>query len=782
MSEMTISEVPAGLPSGELQPPARRIVWGLWLVGLLGLMAWRRETLSLPPYEDQAVGLWTEADFLAESGFNYYALRYEQSHFMSPNSGVRSYMISVLPTLVAVLMRAAPSPRASLIVGHVLTMAAASGCCVLVWRLARGWIGDAAALVLGVLLAVTPLFTVQAEMLGMDLPLTFITLWSLALVQRGRWQVAACAGFGAFLMKATGALVTGGMIACVLAWWWSASLIAMPIDRRAVGRALALNLLFLALEFCLVSWGDTSREVRRLIDWPACLRLPAAWNWCPDVLAAVCLAGVATAFRLSVLWRTPDGASGRWRLAKLVHDELQHRSANVLAWCILVGLLIACSRYILIPRYFTCGAALALVALAGAFHTPSPILRRFVAAGLSIWAGLNVVNAEGRFFPDIQAAAGDDFARHARLHARSCPFTERSREYLADHRANLALLAWLERDHADEPVLLPLPYLYYATKPRLGYVTKPLLALDAGDFSSALHAFTERSTPSADGAWQTPLLVWTGASRLTLPPPRTATAMLYDDGLQPPVKVYRAQIDPAVTDRGQLADWFLTQTRSADFLRFHSRVSRDNLGTWAMTLLPELFSQQRYLAESLMMAELNLLADYSAMAGIDLSLYPELAQSDPSQGNLRTLAEVIRVQGFSGGQQVVGSLLKNEASAAVPAAALYAGAWCEAASGRMEAARMLAVRLENSHQFPLDSRLLWAKIAWHEGDFLQTEQHAQQALAADPRSAAAQYWLSLLAGRRGEPERARQHMLAFVRRLPQLLGAEELAKRVPPDE
>lgn len=787
MADPTASDEPRPLPAGEQRSPPRWAPWTLWLVGCLALVAWRRETLALPPYEDQAVGLWTEADFLAESNFDYYALRYQQSHFMSPQSGVRSYMISVLPTVVAVLMRAAPSPRASFIAAHLLTAAAASGCCVLVWRLSRTWLGDAAAVALGAVLATTPLFAVQAEMLGMDVPLTLLTLWSLALVHRGRWLAAAGAGFGAFMMKATGALVTGGMVACLLAWWWSSRGMQAPLDRRLWRRALMLNLALLLVEWSLIAWGDTSREVRMQIEWPACLRLPSAWNWCPDVLLALLISAGATALRLAWKWRlvaTPVKDDKCTRIARWIHHELDERPSQVLAWCVLAGLVVACSRYIFIPRYFTCGAALTLVTLAGVSPVLSVGLRRCTWAALLTWVGFNVANADGRWYPDIETAAGDDFLHNARLHARSCPFTERSREYLVDQRANLSLMNWLERAHGDEPALLPLPYLYYATKPRLGYVSRPLAALDAGNFATALQSFTEHSTPLADGGWQSPLLVWTGASRVTLPPPRTAAELLYNDGLRPPVKVYRARVPDAIADRQQLADWYVAQTRSADFLAIHSRVGRDNLGTWAMTLMPELFAQQRYLAESLIMAELNLLADDDSLAHVDLALYPELQDGSRQQQALRALAEAIRRRGFATDGDTAGLLRQNlsQQSSAAGAAPLYAAAWREAARGDVAAARKLTTRLEQTGQFPLDALLLMTKLHWHEGSWTAAERHAQTALATETGSAAARYWLGLLAGRRGDRDRAREHFLALVRTLPQLVGAEELAKRVPRDD
>lgn len=787
----------ASLPAGDRRPPPRWAAWGLWLVIFAAWLLLRAETLALPPYEDQAVGLWTEADFLAESNFDYLALRYEQSHFMSPGSGVRSYMISVLPTVVAVLMRVAPSPRASFVAAHVLTIAAASGCCVLLWRMARGWLGDAAALALAAVLALTPLLAVQAELVGMDVPLTLMVLWSAALVHRGRWTAASWVGLGAFFMKATGALVTVSLLACLAGWWWSHRTLGLELDRRAVRRAFLLNLGFLALETALVRWGDTSREVRLLIEWPDCLKLPAAWNWSPDVLAALSVVAAIVAVQLALAWRrTGDSGwtrtAGR-RLARVVYDQLRERPAAVLSWCILAGLVAACSRYIFIPRYFTCGAALTLVALAGLRPLHSVLARRLATAALLTWAALNYANADGRWYPSIERAAAEDFARNARLHARSCPFTERSREYLPDLKANVALMSWLEREHGGEPVLLPLPYLYYATKPRLGYVSRQLQAYDAGDFAVALAAFTTRAEPLADGGWRTPLLVWTGASRLTLPPLEAGQKPLYDDGLRPPVKVYRRAVGQQTADRQQLTDWFLEHTRSAAFAQFHTRVNRENIGTWTMTLLPELFTRQRYLAESLMISQLFLATEPNATDQPTVESYPELADDSPAQDAIRRLAQTLRRGGFAAGHGLAEGLLADrvlaeggdpsvELTPAARAAALYALALCEAARGNLPAAQARAQELHAAGEFPLDSQLLLAQLAWQAGDLTGAADAVRLAEAQLPRAAACDFWLGLIAGRQGEAEAARQHVLALVRSLPQLVGPEQAAKRVPADE
>lgn len=66
---------------GGIQPTLlRRCIGSLALLLMItaALAVWKWDIVRSPPYEEQAVGLWSEASFLVESGFDYYGLRFEQ--------------------------------------------------------------------------------------------------------------------------------------------------------------------------------------------------------------------------------------------------------------------------------------------------------------------------------------------------------------------------------------------------------------------------------------------------------------------------------------------------------------------------------------------------------------------------------------------------------------------------------------------------------------------------------------------------------------------------------
>jgi len=94
--------------------------WVAWLVITIGLTVWRFEVIDSPPYWDFGQGLWHEANYLAETNFDYQRLWYEEKRIWE--GGADCYRTSILPTVVAVLMKIGPPPFAQ-IAFHLLTFA-----------------------------------------------------------------------------------------------------------------------------------------------------------------------------------------------------------------------------------------------------------------------------------------------------------------------------------------------------------------------------------------------------------------------------------------------------------------------------------------------------------------------------------------------------------------------------------------------------------------------------------------------------------------------------------
>lgn len=548
---------------------------GAWLLLTIGWAGLRYEVLRLPPFEDQAVGLWTEANFLAEHHFDYRRLRSVERHYMDHSDpsrpGTRSYLISALPSVVAVGMSYFGDVETHLLVEHLLQFAIASGVvlglAIMVWRRCGPWVALCAALAL----ATVPLFGVQAELLGMDIPLAAAVLATVGCMAGRRFGLAAIASCVAFLIKPTGILLTLANLSFVTLWWWS-----LPIADRARRRTLPnvwlANALALVGQMALFAWGNTRPQLPResLVPWPELYQLPRAVLLFPDVAGFVAAAGVLGLIGL-LRWQLDPKPQAELTaedltLRELLHELLAQHGMAVHATLTLGLVLISLAAWVALPRYLTCAVPLAILLLVWPVGS-QPMGRWLMSAALAALALFNVANFDGRFFPDLAHWVGDDFSRNAFATPRSCVTQERSREYLQELHACRDLLQWLEQHAANRPIMLPHPYWYLATQPKLGYVRAPLDAIYASHVQPVLEGFERLSVERrTQGDHRAPLLVWTGLSRLTLPPAESPDAVRYQAPGPSPLSVLEVSSRWRSLSADEIEDWYFDATQADAWL------------------------------------------------------------------------------------------------------------------------------------------------------------------------------------------------------------------------
>lgn len=232
-----------------------------WLGVFLLFVVARWSVLFDPPTWDLAArGLWIEASFLADSGFDYARLRDVEQNPI--RGGAKVYMTSILPTLLAVIMRATKSPADAFLAYHLFTMACAAGVIVFVFALLRQLVGGvAAALAAGAVLT-TPLFSAQADLLGMELPLLLCALGCAQAMTTERFLLAATLATLGSLVKFSGAIVT---IACII---YLAVMTGMAFargreERWRFGLGLAVMVAALALQWAVFRLGGYDHELIR---------------------------------------------------------------------------------------------------------------------------------------------------------------------------------------------------------------------------------------------------------------------------------------------------------------------------------------------------------------------------------------------------------------------------------------------------------------------------------------------------------------------------------------
>lgn len=551
-------------------PPTLLARLGLYFAFVAFLFARHGDCLDLPPYEDQAVGAFAEADYLRQHQFNIFKLRYEENHFVDTPRGSRSYTVSVLPSVYGAVIALAPDVATAIHLLHAANLAAAAAIATLVTLLLRSRIGMAWGAVVALTVLATPLFSVQVEMIGMDIPATLMGLLSARAIWAGRPAAALLWQALAFLMKPAAVvfglanityLAIASIVAGVRPWGWS---------RRGAIQALLAQAILVGLEFAVFFWGDPVPELRQGVDqfsFPRSLRLPwAAWNF-PDVTLVLGVS-VALFVALTVASALARGKNRETGLAPWLARWAPRDPVVLYGLIYSLGALAAMSRWLAIARYVT--SVVPFVWLAAASLALAPPLPRW-AGKLAILAALlfGLANRDGHWFPDVAGWEAEIMAFDPNWHPRGCAYTERSGEYRDDHDAAIALVSLLQACPKEEPIYVGMPYFWYLTRPGLGYVKTPLAnAVEITDFTSTLEAIvsaiekSRRATPPGPG----PVVVVTPWSRTLTPEPGDDTVVLFRDHLDPPLVAYRFRLDRLPADRRGLEDWYLDRTWGKSFL------------------------------------------------------------------------------------------------------------------------------------------------------------------------------------------------------------------------
>ncbi len=461
---------------------------------VLALIVVRLEIVESPPYYDFATGLFLEANFLADSGFDYSKLFHEQNRWMEGGAAV--YITSVMPTFVAALMCWLPSTRAVLVAYHLTTFAAAAMLALLMFAALRSRTGIWGAAATAACLLTVPLLSTQIDMCGMDLPMAVLALVAVMLISRGRYGWSAVAAAGAFLIKTPGRAVVAATILYLLALIVVGAGIGDPAERRRQWRGLGWHLLVFAAEVAIIDWTNALPHsgIETWTQSREYFRGENFWNWMPYwfpdqiVVFFACLIGLSAASAWAFRQRlrgTGSARRGAWR--GVVYGLLIDEPIIVVGWTIIFGMLTALWFVYCLPRYFMLILPFLYLTI-GTLLFSSPQSR---SVGLVLVLGMavfNLANANGGFFPAIDHEPYDAWRTGAML--------ERSREYLSDHRSNIAGIARLARLHPQATVVASSPYVHFLSLPRLGYVDRPLKGYSlsryhGGTFQSGLQLSTE---------------------------------------------------------------------------------------------------------------------------------------------------------------------------------------------------------------------------------------------------------------------------------------------------
>jgi len=524
-----------------------------WLVAaslLVMLVVAHSWCLTQPPYVEQAVGLWTEASYLIDNGFDYEKLFFDELHVEV--GGPRTYACSLLPTLLAGLMLATGSMAATIWISHLVSLACAAAVGGFLYSGLRPRVGRLRSWLLLAAVGTLPLMAAQLEMVGLDMPMAAASIPFFVLVDRRRWAWAAISTWLAFAMKPSAFLLPFALSMYLVALFVSGWLARRkPLDFKLLWGALAGALCF-AGQFAVMWAADNlNGRVRLLADLPLWLRSS------PEVLVLL-LAGVAAT--LWLLFRRPACGASDTQAAGLIerlHSWLAAEPLFAVAWLVVGGTVAASAATYYESRHLLLVAPL-LALIVGRVLAEAPGYTWQVLVLLVI-VTLQVGNRYGEYYP--QLSLND---------ARGWGVLERSLEYRQDHLSNVAAASLLEHKHAGEPLLVCEHFTHFVTLPRLGYATRSLTGPRpyrfAADDAELGRLFDDQPAEvivvrveSQLGALPFPAYA--------IPLPGLGDELLDDDGLRPPRLIYRKRFNsdaPAEARLRQYVDFLYSQATELD--------------------------------------------------------------------------------------------------------------------------------------------------------------------------------------------------------------------------
>ena len=219
--------------------------------------------------------------------------------------------------------------------------------------------------------------------------------------------------------------------------------------------------------------------------------------------------------------------------------------------------LLAITRLIYLPRYLVSTIPFLWILLSAQIAVAQRMRALAVVAIVGMIA-FNLANQYGRFYPDVAAVHGTELARSGAV-------LERSREYLAEHRANLDAVRTLEELQPDAPIFAATPYAHFMALPQLGYVQRPLSGYGLNGFSETFPAFRDVSVAALESQPEEAIFVSVGntfaefTSHFAMPRHTQGDEILYDDSdEQPsPLVIFRQRVADSVISRRAREDWYL---------------------------------------------------------------------------------------------------------------------------------------------------------------------------------------------------------------------------------
>lgn len=514
----------------------------VWLALFFALVAWKHAALWYPPYNEYAETIWTEAAFLHESNFDYPQLVLGEAQI--EEGGVRSYSISVVPSIIAGLVRLVGPERADLIY-HLVVLAC--GAAMMAWTLLtlQRHLGLVPALLTSLVVFTTPVFSTQLEMMGIDLPMgASVVLAAHALKERAL-VAAALATMAAFLVKPSSAPATLCLAIVVFL------MLTLRVGRirghgkrgwLALGLVIAVGLVqFVMLRFAA---RDAQTAHRDLFMGPIISML--LWLFlCPYyflLLPYVFFVQYRYFFWSRRNRSRPDRARRSWlgRARAMLRVGLRRQPEMVFAWFYAGIVLVSCLFFMFATRYLISISPFFALVIGDTWfrRARSRRLATFIVGLLLV---NNAANAFGKFLIPLPPEL-----------MRNWCVPERSLEYRSDLESTIQGARFLREANLGEPIVAGKLFTQILASPLLGYADAPIAGYTVlddfplGKLRHLAHILDDKPASL--------IVVSVTTQEYRFPPPGPEDEILFTDDLYPPLVIYRKRFaaEPGGTEH---EDW-----------------------------------------------------------------------------------------------------------------------------------------------------------------------------------------------------------------------------------
>lgn len=539
--------------SSRREPATRMRHWILVFLaafGLVGVVRW--EIIDSPPYWDAITALWNEAAYLAETRFDYRGLGTHAGQWHDYNGGRRSYLTSVIPSVIGALMLVCQDATRTIIAYRMLVFASAGASATFLYRIFRLELPPFSSLLACLATFSVPLLSVQIDLLSMEMPMVAFAMACAWFLATHRYWTAIVMSFMVYAVKATGFIVTAALLA---------TLVYMLVRRHPVIPRPRLTLLgcafVLTAELFIILLGDTHTTNMR-----GGANLAVTLFWCPDLvlIAGVCLAaGLADVIASRGRRRDPDQTLLGTNIPATLSIPFSFSPLAFFSGCVIVLNLLAVQFVPMLPRYLCLSVPFLFLLL-----TRSLLLSRLPRVVGQAFLGLlfvfNLANWNGSFFPSQATIPGWALPVPAKEIAGEGSHLERSREYFAHHRANIAAIRELASRDPNETIIAGYPYVHMMAMPCMGYVKTPMKGYSINGFSNVAGGFKDSADTFVDVP-KDPVFIraattfYGHAARFDVPSPEPRDLLLLQEQEPDRPVVFQKRFPPSF-DESTRREWY----------------------------------------------------------------------------------------------------------------------------------------------------------------------------------------------------------------------------------